>query len=122
MGKYAEDHASALADVREAGTAIAFTLDSPGAQTATTGLYANPTTTTVSGYAIEHGGDPKEYERLGLIQSEAPRLLFAPDTYGEEPPLSASCTWGGGTCIARSVKRIGPDGTAIMSYVIVSRS
>lgn len=117
---YAADHASALADVRAAGAAVVFTLETPGVEQPD-GTFASPTTTTVSGYAIENGGDPNEYERLKLTTHEAPRLFFVATTYGEEPVPGMACTWAGKRHTVRSAKPFRPDGVALFTYTIVAR-
>lgn len=117
---YAGDHAGALADVRAAGAAVTFTLDSPGAEQ-TDGTFAGATSQTIAGYAIEDGGDPKEYERLKLTVTEAPRLFFVASTYGDEPVPGMVCLWAGRKHTVRSAKPFRPDGTAIFTYVIIAR-
>jgi hypothetical protein len=117
---YVSDHASALADVQAAGAAVVFTLDTPGDEQ-TDGTFATPATQTVSGYAIEDGGDPKEYERLGLTVHEAPRLFFVATTYGQEPTPGMTCTWAGRKYTARSAKPFRPDGVAIFTHTIIAR-
>lgn len=117
---YVSEHADALADVANAGASITFTFSSPGTQAAD-GTFSGASDTAVAGYATEDGGDPKEYERLGLTQHEAPRLFFVASTLGDVPALGAACSWGGASHTVRSVKPYRPDGTALFSYVIVAR-
>jgi hypothetical protein len=102
---YTTDHASAYADVKNAGAAVTFTLAS----------------TTVAGYAIRIKGDPKKYHALKLVESEAPTLLFVPTTYGERPPLNALTTFGGTEYAVTDEEPLMPDGTAILSKVVVAR-
>jgi hypothetical protein len=116
---YTADHASALTDVASAGAAVTFTLVTR-TQTAS-GTFGTATSSTVTGYATEDGGDPIEYARLNLAQSEAPRLFFVPTTLGDVPPLGSTVSWGGATYTVRSSKPYRPDGVALFSYVIVAR-
>ena len=76
---------------------------------------------TVSGVALQIRGDPEEYEALKLIQKEALTLLFVAETYGESPPLGASCEWGSQRYQVEAIRKLAPDGTAVLSRVIVSR-
>lgn len=117
---YASDHASALADVRAAGAPVTFVLEQPGTEQAD-GTFSTPTQRVVTGYALENGGDPKEYERLGLTEHEAPRLFFVAETYGEEPDPGMTCVWAGRRHTVRSAKPFRPDGLAIFTYAIVAR-
>jgi len=107
--------------VQGRGTAVTFTLSSPGTQSATTGQYSGATTTTVTGVAIECGKNPTLYQQLALVESDAPTLLFCPDTYGDAPDLQSSVSWRGLTYVVRNVTQLAPDGTAILSRVVVSR-
>jgi hypothetical protein len=119
--KYTADHAGALADIQEAGSAVTFTFASPGTYTASTGLFAGDTTTTVTGAAIRVTGNPLRYQALGLTQTEAPTLLFAPTTYGSLPVLGASVVFGGVTYTVRDVEPLALDGTTIIANVVVAR-
>jgi hypothetical protein len=66
-------------------------------------------------------GDPDQYRDLGLIAAQAVTLLFAPSTYGSVPDLDHSVTWGGEVYTVKDRKPLSPDGTAILSRVVVSR-
>lgn len=118
---YAEDAASAVADLSEAGAAVTFTLTAPGTYTESTDTFSAGSTTTVAGYAVEVPGDPRAYAALELIQRDARTLLFASSTYGSTPGLGATLTWAGATFTVRSVQRVAPDGTAVVSTVVVAR-
>lgn len=120
MTKFAADHAGALADLAEAGASVTFTLTTPGTYDAATDTHSSPTTSTVTGSAIKVSGRPKKYEALGLRESEAPTLLFAPTTYGQLPALGASVAWGSATYTVRDVDSVAIDGTAIIAYVVVA--
>ena len=78
-------------------------------------------TTIVSGVALQIKGDPEEYESLKLIEKAALTLLFVAETYGDSPPLGASCEWGGLRYQVEAIRKLAPDGTAVLSRVIVSR-
>ena len=118
---YADDHASALADLTEAGTAVTFTRTLPGTYDPSTDTWSGGSTTTVAGYAMRVKGNPLQYQALELIQSESPTLLFTPSTYGEMPALGSQVTWNSLAYTVRAVDPVSPDGTAIVARVIVSR-
>ena len=124
MSDYTADHASALADVAAAGTAVTFTLTGPGTYDPTTGLYTTPTSTTSSGYAIGASGGLKEdrlqYEALGLTQSEGRTLFYVPSTYGDSPSLGATVTWAGAVRTVKSATALAPNGSAIAWRVVVA--
>ena len=105
MTKYGAEHSSAFQDVKDAGAEVSF----------------RKKTTRVSGVALQVKGDPEEYEALKLIEKAALTLLFVSETYGDSPPLGSSCEWGGLRYQVESVRKLAPDGTAILSRVIVSR-
>ena len=105
MTKYAAEHSGAYADIKDAGAEISFKKKS----------------TTISGVALQIKGDPEEYEALKLIEKAALTLLFVAETYGEFPPLGASCEWGEMRYQVEATRKVAPDGTAILSRVVVSR-
>ena len=105
MTKYAAEHSGAYSDIKDAGAEVSF----------------RKKTTTVSGVALQIRGDPEEYEALKLIEKAALTLLFVAETYGESPPLGASCEWGGMKYQVEATRKVAPDGTAVLSRVIVSR-
>lgn len=100
---YSADHASALADVRDAGAAVSFV-----------GV------ATVAGYAVRDKGK-REFKGSETVVTESPRLFFVPSTYGDLPEQNASVSWGGITYTVASVEPIAPDGTALACYVEVGR-
>lgn len=116
---YAEDHASALADVQEAGTAVAFTLDIPGTHVPTTGRFTGAATQTVSGYAIKVKGEGADKGMQGgeVIEQAAQRLFFVASTYGDVPPPNSRATWSGSTWRVAKTRCLAPDGVAIATYV-----
>ena len=105
MTKYAAEHSSAFQDIKDAGADVSFT----------------KRTTIVSGVALQIKGDPEEYEALKLIQKEALTILFVAETYGEFPPLGASCEWGQLKYQVEASRKVAPDGVPILSRVIISR-
>ena len=105
MTKYAAEHSSAFQDIKDAGAEVSF----------------RKKTTIISGVALQVKGDPEEYEALKLIQTEALTLLFVAKTYGDSPPLGASCEWGSQRYQVEATRKLAPDGTAVLSRVIVSR-
>jgi hypothetical protein len=118
---YAATHARAAALVARKGAAVTFTLSSPGTYDATTDTYSTPTTSTVAGHAVRVSGNPIKYQSLGLVQSEAPTLLFAPSTFGSQPSLGMTTSWGGVTYTVADVEPVEPDGNAIVCEVVVKR-
>ena len=76
---------------------------------------------TVSGFALQVKGDPEEYEALKLIEKATLTLLFVAETYGDSPPLGASCEWGEMRYQVEAIRKLAPDGVSILSRVIVSR-
>lgn len=103
MSVYTTDHAGALADVRAAGAAVTCT------------------GSNVSGYAVRTKGDPTRYERLKLVESEAPTLLFVPSTFGGTPALNDLVTFGGTQYAVTDIDTLAPDGTAILHKIVVAR-
>jgi len=117
VADYTADHASALADLRDAGAAVTFSRVTNEHDEAT-GLLT-PTTTTIAGYAIRDTGRPDRYERLGLVPSTNPTLLFAASTFGDEAALGDTVTWDSATMTVKDVEPVGPAGTAIIAFIVV---
>ena len=78
-----------------------------------------PYTVVVTGNAMRIAGDPLKYEALRLVQSEAPTLLFVPDTAGELPSLGASVTFGGALYVVRDIDPLAMNGTVTAARIIV---
>ncbi len=116
---YAEDHASALADIRAAGFPVTFRKIFAGTYDEATDLTSDPYTRTVTGAAIRVSGSPRAYEQLSLKQSEAPSLLFAPDTQGELPEPGAETIIAGAIYVVRDVAPLAIDMVAILATIIV---
>lgn len=103
------------------GVAVVFSKSIPGTYDPATDTSGPPTTVTVSGYAMRIQGDPDEYARLGLIQSEHPMLSFDPDTDGELPTLGMQVPFGGEVFIVEDVNPCAMNGTATSAHVRCSR-
>lgn len=119
MADYTQTHADALADVADAGASVTFTFTSPGTYDATTDTWSTPTTTTVTGSAVEVKGNPDTYERLSLVHSSAPSLFFTPDTYGSLPRPGYTVTWNSIAYTVKDVDPLAPDGTPIAATIVV---
>lgn len=115
---FATEHADALASIGESGASVSFSHSVMTYDPITDAPI--PTPVTVTGKAIRVKGEPQRYEELSLVESESPMLLFAPDTYGQSPPLGARVTWGGVTYTVRGVYPLAPDGTTILAKVMIS--
>jgi len=98
-----------------------FTFSTPGTYDPETDTHTTPTTTTITGSAIQVRGDPEVYKALSLIESEAPTILWVPTTYGQAPEPGYTVTWSNTEYTARNVRTIQPDGVPIMSYVVIAR-
>ncbi len=116
---YATDHAGAFLDVTAAGAAVTFSK-----QVRTVDPLTGQSTvaeTTVVGVATRVAGQPRQYEQLKLIETDAVTLLFVPTTYGESPEVGMEVTWGGVVYTVQAVQPLEPDGTDILAKVVVSR-
>lgn len=116
---YEAEHASALADITEAGTAVTFTQASPGTYDAATDTWTTPVETTVAGFAIQTRGNPDVYRELSLVESKAPTILFAPTTFGEIPDLGYTVTWSGVTYTVKQIAPVQPDGNMIIARIVI---
>jgi len=120
-GLYAADAASARADVGTAGASVTFTLAGQGTYDPLTDTTTPGADVVITGAAVRVKGNPIVYQRLSLIEGEAPTLFFTPDNYGDVPALDAVVTWGGIDYTVKSVDPIAPDGVAIAARVVVAR-
>lgn len=117
---YATDHAGAYADVLAAGASVLITSTTPSYNAATG--RSTPSVSTMDGAALETDGERRWLVELGLVQTTAHVLLFAPATYGDVAPLGGELTWGGHDVVIRGVKpAAAPDGVSICSYLAVER-
>ena len=118
MASYAADHASALADIRDAGAAVTFTRATTAYDEAT-GL-ATPTVTTVAGFAMRVPGDPVRYAAGGWSLATMPSLLFAASTFGALPVAGDTVEWGSVVFTVKSVEPLDLNAAgAILSTVVV---
>ena len=116
---YAPTHARAANLVSRKGASVTFTrLTSTISES--TGLAGAPTSSTISGSAVQAKEDPKRYERLSLVLGGKRTLFFTPSTYGDVVQAGDTATWAGQTVKVEGVENVAPDGTVIGSYVIVS--
>lgn len=105
--------------IRTRGTAVTFSL--PGiSYTESTGA-TTPSTSSVTGYAIEVAGDVKEYSALGLKVENTMTLLFRPDTAGEDPATGSVASWASAGYTVKSTDTLAPFGTALETRVVMSR-
>lgn len=118
---YSTDHASALADVTDAGARVTFVRTVTVAFNPTVDPVPVQATQTVTGSAVRVKGNPLVYAALSLSLSEAPTLFVTPDVYGLIPLPGDAVTWGGVAFVVRDVNPIAPDGVAIAARVVVSR-
>lgn len=79
------------------------------------------TSSEIVGAAVRVRGNPIVYQRLGLVESEAPTLLFAPRTYGDTPAPGDSITWGQIQYTVRDVNPLAPDGVTIQAHLVIAR-
>lgn len=120
-GKFAADHADALATVQEDGVAVGFMGEEPGALNEGTGEFGPSVLTTMPGFAIRKQGDPEQYQALELDPNDSPTLFWVPTTYGDTPKLGMRCLFSGGSYSVRSVEPLAPDGVTIAANVIIAR-
>jgi hypothetical protein len=114
MSSYSSDHSSALSDVRDAGGSVTFTRITQTHTESTDAVV--PTSSTISGYAIEDGGKGRS-GKDGLVTSRDLILFFVASTYGDEPEFGDSVSWGGVGYSVSNVRPFAPNGDAIASYV-----
>lgn len=107
--------------IRSKGAAVTFTRKTLGALTASTGLVAAPSTTTVKGYALRAAGDVNTYKALELIEQEPITLDFTPRTVGEYPEKDMTFEWNDVAFTVRSVEKVDQNGTAVAARVIGAR-
>jgi hypothetical protein len=116
-----KQHMVAKVGAAKNGVSVTFTLATPGIYDGTTDTFSSATTSTWTGTAQRVAGDAKRYAELNLVESEAPTLLFTPDTLGDTPALNSSCSFSGVVYVVRDVNPWAPDGTTRTCRVVVSR-
>lgn len=117
----ASEHADVVRGLQsENPTPLVFTVAPGTAETHT------PARTLVPGSQVTcycqdtGGGDPLEYERLGLTVSEAPRLFGSASVLGEYPPENSRVMFAGEPMRVRSVKPFRRNQIVFTFYVIIS--
>ena len=120
MSHYANEHASALADVAAAGTAVTFTRETETYNQATD-VATSASSTSIAGYAIKVKGRPDTYRALSLIESTAPTLFFVPTIYGGRPKEGDAVTWAGDALTVKDVDPLAIDGTVIAARIVCVR-
>lgn len=103
------------------GAAVTFSRTTPGVYDGLTGFTAPPTTTTISGSAMEIEGDSDLLLTLGLIASDTQTLLFRPATAGTLPALEWDVVWGGATLTVKHIQRLAMAGTPTAAKIVVAR-
>jgi hypothetical protein len=103
------------------GARAIFTKVIPGDYNAVTEETGASTTLTIPGYALRIQGDPDEYTKLGLIQSEHPMLSFSPDVPGQLPVAGWEVEFGGEVLTVEDVNPCAMNGTATSAHVRCSR-
>jgi hypothetical protein len=114
---YAAQTAMALRLIRAKGATVSFARTMTDSYDPATDV-DQPYTVTCTGSAVRVRGDARQYAALGLVQSDAATLLFAPDTAGEIPPLESTVIFGGAQYVVRATNPVAPDGDAIVSRLI----
>lgn len=105
---------------------VTFSRDTPGTFDGTTGLFSSPSTSTITGSAIQVRGNGARYRELGLVLSTMPTLLFTPSAY----PLRANTdefvlpgdtvSWNNIDYTVKDVDPVAPDGFVIVARIIVA--
>lgn len=103
------------------GAAVVFYAEVPGTYNPVTEETGPSTRVEVPGYAMRIQGDPDEYSRLGLIQSEHPMLSFEPTTPGQLPSLGMKVDFGGETLTVEDVNPCAMNGTPTSAHIRCGR-
>jgi hypothetical protein len=121
LATFESQYESALRQVQAKGAPVDFTTTTATHDDAS-GTFGPPTIVIVSGYAARVRGKPLLYERLNLIESESPTLLFVPVPRGSLPALTATVIFGGIEYGIADLDPLDPDGEgAILARVVVKR-
>lgn len=97
---------------------VTFTRASQGSYDASTDA-ATYTTTTITGTAVRIPGQAHRYAQLGLVESNAPTLIFIPTYYGQTPEPGDVVTWQSQNYTVRDVQPWGPDGVTLGASVVI---
>ena len=119
MSVFTGDHAFALAEITANGAPVTFTRLVEGYNPATD--LVTPSSTTVAGQAVQVRPSYERFRALGLVVEDARRLLFAPTTFGGQPTIGDTVSWGGDTLTVRDIEPVSPDGNTLICFVTVSR-
>lgn len=118
---FADDHASALADILASGQAVTF-VSTVEAYDETLGRTTTGASTSVSGGLLRKKGNPLVYAAMDLLQLENITGLWCSSTYGERPKLGSTVQLDAGKPFTlKSLDAVAPDGKDIVANVIVSR-
>jgi hypothetical protein len=107
---------------------VTFTRSDPGTYDPETGLHTSPTTSTITGNAIQVRGDPQRYAAAGLNLSTMPTLLFTPTSYNlstfstDFVRPGDTTTWRNTNYTVKDVDPIAPDGVVIMARIVIGVS
>lgn len=92
----------------------------------TTGV-VTPSVTTITGGAMQVSGEPAHYRELGLVEAQAPTLLFTPTSYNirawseDFVRVGDTVEWAGAVFTVKAVYTTAPDGFVVISRIIVGR-
>lgn len=114
------NHLKALRKTTARGSAVTFSITTPGEHDPLTDTYGDPTVTTVEGFAVEIPAEPEEYEAFSLTIESSLMLFFVPTIIGQKPAMGSVVTWAGSPRTVKGVLPIRPDGTIIAAKVIVA--
>jgi hypothetical protein len=104
---------------------VTFTRTDPGTYDPETGIHTSPTSSTITGSAIQVRGDAQRYAAQELNLSTMPTLLFTPYDYDLSAFSSAfvrpgdTVVWRTVTYTVKDVEPIAPDGVVILARIIV---
>jgi hypothetical protein len=113
-------HARVFALLARKGQRATFARELAGDYDPLTDTFSGASSNYVTGRAMRVTGDPTRYQALELVPSEAPTLIFAPDTVGALPSPGASIAFGGVVYTVRDVVPVAPDGVALFAQIIVT--
>lgn len=122
MSDYSADHASALADIAAAGSAVSFAYTTGASYNESTDVTTGATPATMTGQALGVKGNQRRYAELNLVTKKRATLLFAPTTLGDEPPLGSAIVWGSETYTVRSVDDpVALNGSLILARIVIAK-
>lgn len=107
--------------ISKTGAPVSFSRASAGTYDPATDTMSGSSADSIPGVAVAVRGDPERYLALGLVHQNTTTLLFAPASYGGLPEPGMGVIWAGSAYTVRDVEPVAPDGTAIISRVVISR-